>query len=184
VTSVALAAELGGVKKNTREQLQVKFSRDLRLADLKQSDVILVGAEQTNPWLHLFRPRLNFHLDWDSNEDRFRILNDHPSAGELAEWPWSRDDTSHRGFGQIAFLPNLSGNGYVLIIAGTSMDGTQAAKEFLFDPKRSNSILELAEKKGKPFGGFEVLLQAQVLDHGTVGSTVLGTRYYPLPVTP
>ncbi len=106
VTSVALAAELGGVKKNTRGQLQVRFSRDLRLTDLKQSNVILVGAEQTNPWLHLFRPHLNFHLDWDSSEDRFRILNDNPMSGEPTEWPWSRDDVSHRGFGQIALLPN------------------------------------------------------------------------------
>jgi hypothetical protein len=185
VTSVSVAAELGRISGSSPSKLQVKFCRDLRLEDLKQpSVVILVGAEQNNPWLHLFRDRLTFHLDWDSNENRFHINNSHPMLGEPAEWSWTKKDTDHRGFGQIAFLRNLNGNGYVLIIAGTSMDGTQAALEFLLDQRRTESLLKQAEQKGRPFGGFEVLLQAKVLDHGSIGTTVLSERFFPLDPVP
>ena len=185
VTSVSIAAELGRISGASPSKLQVKFCRDLRLEDLKQPTVvILIGAEQNNPWLHLFRDRLTFHLDWDSNENRFHINNSHPVSGEPAEWNWAKKDNDHRGFGQIAFLRNLNGNGYVLIIAGTSMDGTQAALEFLLDQRRTESLLKQAEQKGRPFGGFEVLLQAKVLDHGSIGTTVLGERFFPLDLVP
>jgi len=179
VTSVALAAELGEIPKPAPERMQVRFARDLQLNDLKQSNAILIGAAQNDPWVQLFRKDLVFHLDWDILNDRWQILNDHPQAGEPTQWPWVRNDPERKSYSQIAFVPNLNGSGSVLILAGTSMAGTQAASEFLFNPQKMDPILKRALRPDGSLGPFEVLLQANLLGNGSINAKIAGVRVHP-----
>ncbi len=84
VTSVAMAAKFGQLQQEVPERFQVRFTRDLRLADLKTSNAILLGAAQNNPWVGVFRKSLNFHLDWKADTNSWNIVNDHPLAGEFS----------------------------------------------------------------------------------------------------
>jgi hypothetical protein len=36
--------------------MEVRCARDARPNDLKQGDIILIGASEANPWLELFEP--------------------------------------------------------------------------------------------------------------------------------
>ncbi len=179
VTSVAMAAELGRIPKAAPDRLQVRFARDLQLSDLKQSNAILLGAGQNNPWVRLFQRNLNFHLDWDAATDGWHIRNDHPANGEPTEFSWTKDDPDHKGYSQIAVLHNLTGTGYVLVLAGTNMAGTQAASEFIFTPQKLDPVLRQAIKPGGVITPFEVLLQSNLLGNGTVNTRVMGVRFHP-----
>jgi hypothetical protein len=178
VTSVEMAAEFGRIPKRAPERTLVRFARDLQTGDLKQSNAILIGAEQNDPWVGLFRKDLNFHLDWNAEDERWHILDDHPAANEPTEWPWLKDDPARTSYSQIALVHNLSGNGYVLIVAGTSMFGAQAGSDFIFNPKKMNPLLQQALRSGGTLGTFEILLQSNNVGNGTVNTHVVATRFH------
>ncbi len=175
-TSVTLAAELGKMSAAAPQQFRVRYARDLQLTDLKHSSVILVGIQQANPWVHLFRRRLNYHIDWDPAADKLLVRNDKPAAGEQALYEFSGADHPRRGFAVISYTRNLSGNGNVLIIGGTSAAGTEAAIEFLLSREQMGDVLRRAVKADGAVGAFEVMLQCELQATGSTDVKVLGVR--------
>jgi hypothetical protein len=178
VTSVQMAEEFGRIPKPAPDHTSVRFARDLQTGDLNQSNAILIGAAQNNPWVQLFRKEMNFHLDWVPSENRWRIRNDHPEANEPAEWPWA-DDPTRTSYSHIALVHNLSGNGYVLILAGTNMFGSEAGSNFVFDPEKMNPLLKKALRSDGRLGTFEILLQSNTVGTGTINTRVAATRFHP-----
>ena len=49
---------------NPRER-EVRFSRDISLADLENSNAILIGAPNYDPWIQLFNSHLDFQMRYD-----------------------------------------------------------------------------------------------------------------------
>ena len=41
---------------------QVRYARDIKLGDLKGSNLILSGVAEANPWVSLFEKKMNFHI--------------------------------------------------------------------------------------------------------------------------
>ena len=175
-TSVTLAAELGKMSAAAPQQFRVRYARDLQLTDLKHSSVILVGIQQANPWVHLFRRRLNYHIDWDPAADKLLVRNDKPAAGEQALYEFSGADHPRRGFAVISYTRNLSGDGNVLMIGGTSAAGTEAAIEFLLSREQMGDVLRRAVKADGAVGAFEVMLQCELQATGSTDVKVLGVR--------
>ena len=50
-------------------------------------------------------------------------------------------------YGTLAFLPNLSGTGSVLLIEGTSVAGTEAISDFLFEDNTMEPFLAKISRK-------------------------------------
>ncbi len=178
VTSVQMAEEFGRIPKIYPDRTSVRFARDMQTGDLNESNAILIGAAQNNPWVQLFRNQMNFHLDWMPEENRWGIHNDHPEGTEPREWPWA-DGPTRTSYSHIALVHNLSGNGYVLIIAGTNMFGSEAGSNFVFDPERMNPLLKKALRSDGSLGDFELLLESNVVGTGTVNTRVAGARLHP-----
>ncbi|WP_158791635.1 hypothetical protein [Granulicella sp. L60] len=178
VTSVQMAEEFGRIPKVSPDRTSVRFARDMQTGDLNQSNAILIGAAQNNPWVQLFRSQVNFHLDWVPEENRWRILNDHPEGTEPTEWTWSNDST-RTSYSHIALVHNLSGNGSVLIIAGTNMFGSEAGSNFIFNPEKMNPLLKKALRSDGSLGNFEILLQSNVVGTGTINTRVAAARFHP-----
>jgi hypothetical protein len=43
------------------------------------------------------------------------------------------DDPQRKVYGLVAYLPNLAGDGNVLVLEGTSMSGTEGVRDFAMD---------------------------------------------------
>ncbi len=175
-TSVTLAAELGKLSAAAPRQFRVRYARDLQLADLKNGNAILVGIGQANPWVHLFRRGLNYHIDWDPNTDKLLVRNDKPAAGEQALYEFVGAGQPRRGFAVIAYTRNLSGTGNVLLIGGTSSAGTEAAIEFLLSRERMGAVLRRAVTADGTVAPFEVMLQCELQATGSTDVKLLGVR--------
>lgn len=174
--SVTLAAELGRLSASGPQKLRVRYARDLQLGDLKHSNAVLVGIAQANPWVHLFRDRLNYHIDWDAASDTLLVRNDQPAPGEQALYTFARGDGARPGFAVITYTRNLSGDGNVLIVGGTSSAGTEAAIDFLLNRNQLRDVLKRAVKSDGSLGQFEVMLQCVLQATGSTNVKVLGVR--------
>lgn len=179
MSSVTLAAELGKLATAAPQRYHVRFSRDVKLSDLKHDNTILVGVESSNPWWALYRNQFNFHIDWDSETGDFLILNDRPVSGERPRYPFSSRDPARRGYALIGFKRNLSGDGHTLLIGGTTSAGTDAAIEFMMNPAQLGPLIHRAQRENGAIGDFEVLLQCVLQANGSTDIAVLGTRVAP-----
>jgi hypothetical protein len=83
---------------------------------------------------------------------------------------FQRDNLHRIDHARIAVVKNLSGNGFVLLIAGVGMEGTEGAGEFLL---RNDSLQLIRKSIGlsprEPLSSFELILQIATLD-GTARS--------------
>lgn len=146
------------------ERFQVRFARDLQLQELKESNLIVSGALEANPWGELFRAKTNFQMDDDQATKTFTVKNLHPRPGERASYARSRGDRF--AYGHIAYLPNLGDTGRVLILEGTGAAGTEAATDFVLNDRELRPLLE---RFGRPDGAipdFEILVSTNYLDDG------------------
>ncbi len=160
-----------------QNRTEIRYARDLQLDDLKQSNLVLIGAAEANPWTGLFLPQMNFALHEDRTKGPLEIENRKPGPGEPSHYPYDISDPSH-GYATVAFLPNLSGAGSVLIVQGFSLADTEAAAEFVASRKDFDRLFQPILGKQSVLPHFELLLKT--LDINGIGSppTLLAYRIY------
>jgi len=177
-----LADQLRQVAAMSGALYSVKFARDTHPEDLRNANVILVGAPTYNPWVEMFDNRLNFHLHYDGARNSVTVLNEKPEDGEPAEYLPAGEDPTHRGythgFGYIAVTSNLDGNGRVLLVEGSTVAGVHASLSFLRNNSEMGPILRKASQSGG-LGNFEILLAADFLKSSSPDAQILATRFYP-----
>jgi hypothetical protein len=122
----------------------------------------------STPWVELFEPMLDFRFVYDFASKRTGFRNVSPRAGEKSMY-WIEGDPLQPTltYEVIALVPNLSNNGNVLMIAGATGEGTEAAGEYITNSLHSNQILTSihAIENGR-VRHFEVLLKS-----GTIAGT-------------
>jgi hypothetical protein len=152
-TSVAdldLTTHLAQLDEVVPERLMIRYARDLRMEDLRAGNAVLIGSTEANPWVQLFQPRMNFRFSIHAGSDTpSGIANTHPRAGESALYGTPGPDHT---YGLIAYLPNLTSTGHVLIVAGLNTAGTEAAAKFLLSPALMMPTLQRA---GTDYGGLQ-----------------------------
>lgn len=176
IVDLDAAATLAQIAVSNHSILQVRYARDLRPNDLKNGNVILIGAFEANPWVELFERNMNFVLQNNYKTRVFSVINRSPQAGELIHWDSIWDDPQHRVYGVVAFTPNLSGNGNALLIEGTSMAGTEAAWDFISDDSELLPFLKKIQRPDGKIPHFEVLLATQNMNSSAVHSSLLAWR--------
>ena len=159
----------------TTATLQLKFAREYSPETIKTNSVILIGSEQSNPWVELFKDRLNFSMEYDPVEHRPFVKNRNPRPGEQSIYNGTSDPARNEGYSIVAFLPDLSRNGNALIIAGTDSQATRSAGEFVTN---GDSLEALRNKLGAPngFPYFEVLLHNMQITGTPLRSEILAFR--------
>ena len=152
---VSSISQLPAVVKN---RFKVRYAREVTLDDLKQSNVILLGSFDSNPWVDLFQRDLNFQFERQPQVDVVVIHNLHPLAGESEYYKTDQSDSARSTFGLIVVTPNLDGTGHVLLIEGINMAGTEAAADYLFSDASVPLLSKIFGSNGKIMP-FEVLLE-------------------------
>jgi hypothetical protein len=134
-----------------------RFARDVRVEDLKGNNLMLLGARHSNPWVELFEKDATFRLEHDEQTGVFQVENTRPEHGEQETIVVSPAELRHEIYGIITYHRNREGSGNVLVVAGTSVAGTEAAADFLLDEARILPWLRQAAAGGD-LHGFDILL--------------------------
>jgi hypothetical protein len=143
------------------DRTQFRYSRDLRMDDIKQGNLVLLGTYESTPWVQLFEPSMNFYFENDLAAGVFSIINRAPRPGEQPKYDALNNDPDHTVYGLVAYRPTLSGSGKVLILEGQSMAGTETAADFVFDDGYLLPFLRSIRKPDGSIPYFELLLRSR-----------------------
>jgi hypothetical protein len=176
VVDVRFAAELARLPE-AHMAVDIVLARDLSMEDLKESSVILSGAREANPWVQMFRDELDYLIIDQQQGDNYIVVNHHPANGEPSTYSYKSDDPAHVAYAIVAYIPNLSGQGRVLLVQGTTMAGTEAAMDFVLDRDRLNKFIgpHMQHRQVPPF---QVLLETTNINGSSPQSRILSYRFH------
>jgi hypothetical protein len=140
---------------------------------IKTNNVILIGGRESNPWVELYKSRMNFFVEYDPAGQRTYIVNRNPQPGEKSVYETTSADRS-RGYSVVTFMPNLNDHRYVLIVSGSDSQATRAAGEFVTSSEGLAAIRQKMPQGRFPF--FEVVLGSSRLVGTTLNTEILAYR--------
>jgi len=173
-----IVTEMVALPEAQHKQIFVRNARLLSLKDLKQGNVVLLGSNFANPWVSVFEPQMNFRLQYDLVKNQSRILNMNPRPGERSVYQDTGTTPPYATYAVIAFLPNLTHSGWILIVEGLTMTGTEAGSEFLFDDDDPNAFFMKARNTKGELRPFEILLETTNLSSQSVSAKIIAQRIY------
>jgi hypothetical protein len=135
----------------------LRFARDYSFRDLKANNAVLLGNARFDPWIEPFLPKLGIRWVFDEPKGVYN-----PVDSWSAFHPDARAD-ARDGYCSIALLPNLGGNGSVLIVSGTGGSALNGGGEFLADER---SLSELRSRLPAASAGSFPFFEALINVHG------------------
>jgi hypothetical protein len=167
VGEVLAVHELDRVFLLLNRQLRVKRGTLFSLDDAKNNDLIFVGSPAENLTLLQIPSTREFVfrvLDSGPRKGDLAVINVHPQPGEptvsLASLP---HHPTTEDYSVISLAPGLDPARSVLILAGTTTMGTQAAAEYVSRPDSLAELLRrLGVSKASDLKPFEALLRVTV----------------------
>lgn len=151
-----------------QQELRVKRGSLFSLDDAKNNDLIFLGSPSENLTLLEIPTTKDFsfeRMNCCSREGSIEIVNAHPGSGELKEYRASpSNEPLTEDYAVIALVKGLEGTHSVLILAGTTTIGTQAAVEYVCHQNSLYELLHALSVSGpselKPF---EAVIRAKVV---------------------
>jgi hypothetical protein len=157
------------------DQVSVMHPANVTDQNFEDDNALLLGGPWVDPWIQLFESRLNFRSEAHPGHGGADILNVAPRPGEQSVY--STDAEEERTYARLAYVPNLSHKGMVLIVTGPSKTGTTAAVNFATDPTALQTLFELfGANRLKDLPSFEVLLEVTTKGNAPVQSKVVAWR--------
>ena len=154
---------------------EVRYPRDVSLQDVKKENLIISGSLGANPWLELFEPMLNFNIMGIPERHIMIVTNRSPRVGEQKEY--TADQPPIRStYGVLAFLPGPDPSKNVLILQGTSIAGTEAICDLVFDHQQLDPMLRDFRRPDGTLSHFEILLSGQHVNASSVRFTIVASR--------
>ena len=84
----------------------------------------------------------------------------------------------YEAYGIVASVPNVDGAGHAVLVAGSNMQGTEAASEFLTNAATFDEFLgKIGWRPDKPMPVFEVVLKLV-----TIGGSSISTQVFAYDV--
>jgi len=105
------------------------------------------------------------------------VTNRNRQSGEKDKYFEYSSQREILGYSVVAYLPNPSRTGSVVILAGTSSDATNAAAEFLTTEAQMETFRKMLHAERFPY--FEALLSTSQLSGTSFHAEVVAYRTYP-----
>ncbi|HVH70407.1 MAG TPA: hypothetical protein VNB49_04765 [Candidatus Dormibacteraeota bacterium] len=181
VGEVLAVHALDGVFEKLRQQIRVKRGSLFSLDDAKNNDLIFIGSPSENLTLLELPNTQQFIFKQITSGTRMgtmEIINVHPESGEMKEFlPTPPDEMLTEDYSIIALKRGLNPAHSVLILAGATTIGTQAAVEYVC---QQNSLEELLLRLSVSNSGelkpFEAVIRVRVARGVPVGSELVALR--------
>src|SRR5262249_27033004 len=116
-TDLAFAVRLARRPEAAHLGILARYARDVRVEDLKRSNLILLGPRHMNPWVELFEKESTFRLEHDEKTSAYRVVNLKPGPGEFHETTVTLSGVRQEIYGVISYHRNREGPGYVLMLS-------------------------------------------------------------------
>jgi hypothetical protein len=154
-----LAQTAGALRGNA----DIQFARDFSFRQVKSGNVILLGSRESNPWIQLFENSLTLRWKFDPALDTYYPID--TTAPETQQDMFRvgpETGGAHDGYATVSFLPNLGGNGNVLIISGTGGTAVGGAVDLLSNVLMMDQLRARLQKTStSSFPYFEILLKVE-----------------------
>jgi hypothetical protein len=180
VGEVLAVHSLDGVFGLFHRQLRVKRGSLFSLDDAKNNDLIFLGSPSENLSLAEIPSTKEFvfqRVRAGARQGDLAIVNLHPQPGEAKEFLASPTSPRLEDYAVIGLVPGLAPTRSVLILAGTTTFGTQAAAEYV---SRQNSVEDLLSRvTGSKTGGltpFEAVIHIKVVRGVPVEAELVAVR--------
>jgi hypothetical protein len=182
VGEVLAVHELDRVFNSLNHPIEVKRGSLFTLDDAKTNDLIFVGSPAENLTLLDLPGSQEFvfkRLDTTPHKGALGIANVHPEPGQPAIfYPSDSSQRLTEDYAIVALVHGLNPARHVLILAGTTTIGTQAAVEYVSE---RDSVEELLRRLAVPAGDevkpFEALLRVKVTRGVPVGTELVAVRH-------
>jgi hypothetical protein len=146
--------------------LRVKRGRLLSLDDAKHNDLIFVGSPSENLTLREIPNTQDFvfrRVDTSSRKGDLAIVNVRPRVDEAKIYYNSPLIPATEDYALVALVPGMNASRWVMLLAGITTIGTQAAVEYVC---RTRSIDELLQRLNRSVssdvGTFEAVLRVKI----------------------
>ena len=180
MTDVRLVQRLSRLNVDHWDKVSIRSAKNTQVQDFKQANIILLGSVRSNPWDSLFEPAMKFRFEYDEQAHAAYIRNIHPENGEQPVYQAARPGQSGYSYSVIALVPNLRKTGHVLMIAGTTGEGTESAGEFIMNPATSLGLFNsLSARNGGRMPYFEILLKSGTLAGVAKNAEIVAERIIP-----
>jgi hypothetical protein len=184
VGEVLAVHALDNVFGKLHQQIRVKRGSLFSLDDAKNNDLIFIGSPSENLTLLELPNTEEFGFKQITSGPRMgtmEIINFHPESGEPKEFlPSLPDETLTEDYSVIALKRGLNPAHSVLILAGATTIGTQAAVEYVC---QQNSLEELLLRLSVSDSGelkpFEAVIRVKVTRGVPVSSELVALRKGP-----
>ena len=163
IGDLAVARKILNVNPALASQVSLVFARNYNARGPGSENVVLLGSQRSNPWVHLYLDRVNFLFDYDEASHKAIVRNRHPQPGESEIYHISGEGSGIKeGYAVMTFLPDPGRNGNVLMLAGTDMEATEAVGNLATTESGLAPVLAKVVANGKlPY--FETLFKTRRL---------------------
>ncbi len=173
--TVSAIANVAGFLQTRRKRFQIHEAYSNTLHDLHGHPVVLVTGND-NKWTVLLLQPLRFHF---VQYGQVSYIEDTQNP---ANHDWSVDfDHSYQeqtaDYAIVARFYDATTGGPVVVIAGISSNGTEAAGEFAVSPEALEKLARLAPN-GHLDENFEAVLKVEVVGGNTGAATVIATNFW------
>jgi hypothetical protein len=166
------------------QQIRVKRGSLFSLDDAKNNDLIFIGSPSENLTLLELPSTKEFifkRVESGQRAGNMEIINAHPESGEAKEYlATPSNEPLTEDYSLIALVRGLNPSRSVLILAGTTTIGTQAAVEYVC---QQNSLEELLLRLSVSNSGelkpFEAVIRVRVARGVPVGTELVALRKGP-----
>lgn len=157
---------------------EVRYARDLAVADTHENNLILIGPESFNPWVTLYQPQLDFKVSWDFRTDIYCVTDRAAKPGEPAQYEYRRNAHGSKAMTLVAFMDNSQGRGHVLLIQGSSMGTTYGALNFFTIEHLWKPVIDAASRTNGSLRSFEFLLSSEFVRGGVSNTQILAMHVH------
>ncbi len=181
VGEVLAVHELDQVFGLLNHPIQVKRGSLFSLDDAKKNDLIFVGSPAENLTLLDLPGSEEFvfkRIESGPHKSNLGIVNTHPEPGQPAIFfPSDSSQPLTEDYAVVALVHGLNPDRHVMILAGTTTIGTQAAVEYVCAKDSVDELLHrLGVQAGSEIKPFEALLQIKVTRGVPVGVELVAIR--------
>jgi len=169
--------ELDRVYASLHHGLRVKRGRLLSLDDAKNNDLIFVGSPSENLSLLEIPTTRDFvfqRVEHGTRKGDLSIRDVHPKPGEATSYLSTAELPITEDYAVIGLMPGLNPARHVMLLAGLTTIGTQAAVEYVSRPGTVEDLLKrISGSTSGKVASFEAVLRVKVTHGVPVHSEVV-----------